>query len=241
MSGARRRAVATAIALATVLALRLLLPDAAERRDRGAFLLLALGYGHQLGALVAGLRRGVGVEGLLRFAALGTVVAAAAALLPLGPLACILIALALWHVFENGAAMARAPGRGRLPPLVRSPAALRPIVLALGATVAVLLAPGAITRSAVAAGVPPGLAVWSVEDLVGLLLLQHVLDWGLFAAREGRRRFVLLVHALPLGAAAGAALLMPAALDALASPALYLLASVAHALHTALERGVAAR
>ena len=231
---------ATGIVLATVVLLRAAFPDAAVRREWSAVVLLSLGYGHQLGALAAGFRRGAGRRALLTLAAIGSGFATLLALLPPAPLVALLTAIAVWHVFENERAMARIGGRAassRLPALALAGAA-QTALLALAATFAVLAAPSEIARIALGIGLPPAFAVWTWEDLIGLLLFHHVVSWALFAARAGRRRSVAASHIVPLVAAAASVLVWPATVGWLASPLPYLMTSVAHAIHTALERGV---
>ena len=83
--------------------------------------------------------------------------------------------------------------------------------------------------------------------MIAALLLYHTACWlgrGLRAPAllgvggAPRCAAILLVHALPLCALAGARELAPLAFAWAVSPPIYLLLSAAHAVHTCLERGL---
>lgn len=233
MSARGRRAAALGIVLATLVGLRLLVPDPALRRESMLLVMIPLGYGHVLGALFLGkgwARRvrgfggsAIGVVGLLWMP-----VAAV-------PLALVLAALAVWHVVENDCA---DTGSGRLPPL---PGSLRPHLgplLASACLVGVAAATPWLTHPALRLGVPHGFAAWTAEEVLAAVLYYHVVAWVLRAARPGRTLPLLAFHAVPLVLAVASALVWPAAHALATAPLPYLVSSVAHALHTSWERGL---
>jgi hypothetical protein len=240
---ARLRLGALAFVAALVLALRALAPDPGMRRASLLLVALGLGYGHQLGALRFARRRRPALAWLLLVVTTSTAALAFALALASGAAAWLLAGLALlaaWHVLENDLAFGRAtPGTRRLPPLGRRP---WPHLFTLAASAAVvalaLLAPGSAVAW-VGVGVPAWLAVWTPEEVIAVLLLYHSAAWlgRALAPSCGARAPILLVHALPLLALAGASALAPVAYAWVASPPAYLFLSAAHAVHTCLERG----
>jgi hypothetical protein len=239
------RAGSLACVAALWLGVRALVPDPAAQRDALLVVALGLGYGHQLGALLFGRWRRRPASGRLLLCAtllslccaFGLALASIPSVLLLPPLAL----LAAWHVLENEVAIARfaAPGV-RLPPL---PRAARSHLAVLAGALALVLALALATRCApwlAAAGFPVRLLRFGPEEILGALLLHHSLVWlarSLRAAPE-RRLAILAIHALPV---LGLGLVLahgPAALAFVASPALYLSLSAAHALHTSFERGL---
>ena len=239
---ARLRLGALAFVAALVLAVRTLAPDPGMRRASLLLVALGLGYGHQLGALRFARRRSKLESLLLGVTTLTTALACALALAS-GAAAWVLLGLAwlgAWHVLENDVALGRASTRSRrLPPLARSPWPHVATVTASAAVVGLaVLAPGSAARG-VDLGVPAWLAVWTPEEVIAVLLLYHSVTWlgRALAPSRGARSSILLMHALPLLALAGADALAPAAFAWVASPPAYLFLSAAHAVHTCCERG----
>lgn len=244
------RAGSLAAVAALLLAVRASVPGPDAQRQLFQVVASGLGYGHLLGALLLGRRRR-GLHGRVLLAV--TLLTAGVAFGPLlvtslGPALLVpFAALAVWHVLENEHALAQAgPGSLRLPPLPRS--AGTHVRAALGALALVLLLL-LVSRYApwlVRAGAPLWLVRWSPDEVIAALLLHHTLVWlgrGLFeagaAARiRGGRTAVLAVHALPPLALFALGAVDPAAFFFVASPALYLFFSAAHAVHTSIERGL---
>jgi hypothetical protein len=234
LNGRGRRAVALWVVLASLVVLRLLVPEPALRREAMLLVMIPLGYGHVLGALCMGKGRArrvgrfggaaIGVIGLL-----WTPVGAA-------PLTLLLAAFAVWHVVENDFADV---GAGRLPPL---PGCLRrqlgPLLVS-ACLVAVAAVTPWLTHPALRVGVPHGFAAWTAEEVFAAVLYYHVVAFALRAARPGHRFPVFAFHAVPLVLALAGALVWPTAHVLATAPLPYLVSSVAHALHTAWERGVA--
>lgn len=236
MTPRARRVAALGIVLAALAALRWLVPDPAARREWTLLVAIPLGYGHVLGALWFGRGRarrlggfclGVGVVCLVLLAGAGVV-----------PTALFFAALAVWHVLENEI----APGdAGRLPCFSRSPRAHPAPLLGSAALVGTAVATPWLTRPALQLGLPVALAAWTAEEVFVAVLSYHVVAWALRAARRDRFAAVAAVHAVPLILAVACAVAWPAAHAAATAPLPYLLTSVAHALHTSWERGLAPR
>jgi hypothetical protein len=243
VSSRARRAAALAIVVAALAALRALVPDPAQRRDAMLLAMIPLGYGHVLGAVWFGARRGRRLRELASFAAAAIVAVGLAGAVPGAtiPLAVALAAAAIWHGLENEVAIGAVGRGGRLPALPRAP---RGHVVPLAATataIGVGIATPWLAAPALRAGLPVPLAVWTAEEVFAALLLHHVVSWGLHAARPGRVRAVVALHALPLAVGAGGAAMWPAAHAVATAPLPYLVVAVAHALHTAWQRGLAPR
>jgi hypothetical protein len=94
----------------------------------------------------------------------------------------------------------------------------------------------------------------SLDELTAAFLLYHTISWLLFFEDRARslqqqsaseavrlRRRVLAFHLLPVPFNAALYLSLPVAYGYVAAPALYLLASALHAIHTAWVRGLEAR
>jgi hypothetical protein len=127
----RYRAAAAGVVAACLGALRALFPDASQREEMQYLLVLPVGYGHLLGALVSSRRRlshfalqderalfavFVGTSVLTAFAAY------AWALGVLGPVFLLpLFAVFTWHTLENDLALGRSCAAGRIGPLPRDP------------------------------------------------------------------------------------------------------------------------
>ena len=249
-----RLRVATLFGVAAlVLAIRALAPDPGMRRAALLLAALGVGYGHQLGAFAFARRRARSALDRLMLAttalSIGLAFAWALASAAAPWLLVSLAALAAWHVIENDVALARAaPGRMRLPPLSRGVWPHLAAFTAAAAVVATALAAPGLAPSLVARGAPVWLAAWTPEEVIAVLLLHHSAVWGVrgWQARAeagpafvpGHRASILLLHALPLVALAGAHELAPAAFAWALSPPIYLLLSTAHAIHTCVERGL---
>lgn len=247
----RLRLPVLALVTALVLVLRALAPDPGMRRASLLLVALGLGYGHQLGALHFARRR---QRAALEWALLGATALSAAVAFALGlasdaaPWLLLALAwLAAWHVLENDLALSRgSAGSLRLPPLARR---LAPHLAAAGAAALVVGAALGAPRAApslVGAGIPSWLAVWTPEEVIAALLLYHSATWlgrGLVTPSRtqpgwtAHRSAILIVHALPLLALAGARELAPVFYAWVVSPPIYLFLSAAHACHTCLERG----
>lgn len=249
--GAARVRLASLAVVAAWLALaRLLVPDPAGRAGLHYTVVVALGYGHLLGATRAG--RGAGPGGglaawlaLLLVASFAPLYALAAGRWP--GLVVAGLALAVWHAVENDLALPEAlRGGARLGPLPRRPGAQLPALAlaALAGLAAALALAGALP-------VPFG-------DLFAVAILHHLVSWLLVVearrralARSdpeaGRRlaRRLAALHAFP-ALAAGALAAAPDApvarvLGPLFSPSLYLYFSTAHVAATACARGLGPR
>jgi membrane protease YdiL (CAAX protease family) len=236
MSIGRRPRFAAALAVAFFLALtHAAFPDGAERAPAQYALVITLGYGHLLGAALPAFRRSV-ARGTLacawRLCAAATAFALyASAVAAWPPLVLGLVALSVWHIAENDAAMAR---------VLRAGGALR------------RLPPGAAGHALpfAAAALVLGLARWALPDpgrfgdVFSGVTLYHLVAWLAFArARGASTARLAALHAGP-ALACGALWLAPepgaAALRALAfSPAIYLFWSALHVLQTARARAVA--
>jgi hypothetical protein len=237
---------------ALVLAIRALAPDPGLRRATLLLAALGVGYGHQLGALLFARRRArSGLDRLLLVTttlSLGLALALGLASAAAPWLLVALAWLAAWHVIENDVALSRAtPSRTGLPPLSR--AAWRHLVAfaAAAAVVAIALAAPGLAPSLVARGAPVWLAAWTPEEAIAVLLLHHSATWLVrgwqaraqdLAPDAGHRASILLLHAFPLIALAGAHELAPVAFAWALSPPIYLFLSTAHAIHTCIERGL---
>jgi hypothetical protein len=237
------RVRALALVLLLALAIRTFEPDPGARRAALLLVALGLGYGHQLGAWWFGRKRKrTGLERALRVCTLATVSVGFA--LAFGsvayPAMVVLAGLAAWHVFENDRALAHAsPARVGLPPLPRRLSAHAPVLLATVVAVAVALGAPRVAPALVGAGLAAELAVWTPEEVIGLLLLYHVL---VFAGRSlqiaPHRARIAAIHGLPVLVLLAAHGFSPAAYAWIASPILYLLASALHAVATSLDRGL---
>jgi hypothetical protein len=242
------RAGSLALVAALALGVRASVPADAQRQ-LFQVVVSGLGYGHLLGALLLGRRRHGLRDRMLLAVTLWTAGVAAGPWLvtSVGPALLIpFAALAVWHVLENDRALGRADtGSLRLPPLPRGAGTQLRMALGALALVLLLLLVSRYAPWLVRAGAPLWLVRWSPDEVVGALLLHHTLVWlgrGLFEAGSARlrggRAAVLAVHALPLLALAAIGAADPAAFFFVASPALYLFLSAAHAIHTSVERGL---
>jgi hypothetical protein len=206
------------------------LPDAQERSWHQYVCVIALGYGHLLGAALGSLRGGASPLAL-GFA--GATLASAFALYLEGVaawpgLAFALLALSVWHFTENDAALARALATG---------AALGPLPRGARAHALPVATAAALVGAALAASPDAGL----LGDLFSAATLFHLVGWLVFLlARGASRARLLALHAPPLALCAwlfAAPAEAPAALREWAfSPAIYLFWASLHVAHTALAR-----
>jgi hypothetical protein len=228
-----------------------------------ALVALPLGYGHLLGALLFARRRRASrrsLAGSLLTAlallnllaaylwALRTPGLAAAALAPM-------LLVSAWHIAENDLALARAGREGlRLGPVPRAagPHGVAAVWAAAIGLLALTTPAGAhLSMQALGRLTLPVQHALSLEEIASAVLLYHAVAWVVFFERRARalprapawrlRRRLLLLHALPLAASAASFVCLPGLHAWLASPALYLFASVLHAFHTAAARGLAPR
>ena len=204
-------------------------PDAIERSTAQYRFVIALGYGHLLGAALGGWRPrtlglGTAFAGVT-VAALFALYVPAVAAWP--GLAFVLLALSVWHFTENDVALARALGSGgALGPLPRDK---KTHALAVG--VAAVVVGGALA-------VAPDAGL--LGDLFSAATLFHLVGWLVFLLARGASRLRLLVlHAPPL-ALCGVLLAAPAEAAPLRewafSPPIYLFWASLHVVHTLLAR-----
>ncbi len=248
---ARHRLAAAAGAVAFVGAGHVLAPEP-DRREAWTYLVaLPLGYGHLIGAALAardsrpGSRLRSGLVALVWLALFAAYTRALQSPLLTGLLAAPMLVVSAWHIVENDLALARVPRADLgLPALRWSPAELARV-----AAVTLLLAAAALTTpsgrqwSLLWLGwAAPALRGPTLADLAGAVLLYHALSFLAFVGarlrRIGRRRrrILLLSHALPCALNPLLYFWMDALHALVASPALYLFWSFAHALGTAVRR-----
>jgi len=236
MSIVRRPRFVAALAVAVFLALtHAVFPDGAARAPAQYALVITLGYGHLIGAALPAFRR-VAARGALacawRLCAAATALALyAAAVAAWPPLVLALVALSVWHIAENDAAMARVLRAGgalcRLPPGAAGHA-LPLFCAALVLALALSALPDA----------------GRFGDVFSAVTLYHLVAWLAFASARGASAARLVVlHAGP-ALACGGLWLAPepaaAALRAVAfSPGIYLFWSALHVLQTARGRAAA--
>ncbi len=248
----RRLVAAVAVGL-YLLGLHLATRDPAERELWAYLLSLPLGYAHLLGALMVGRRRRphalraglfAGLTLLLLFGIYAQLLRDP--LLRPWVLAPLLL-LSAWHIVENDLALARRRA-GEPLGFAHRPGELAAIALLTSMlAVAGLATPDGREWSLWWAGrALPALGPLGFADLAGAVLLYHAFTW-LHASVErarsqrGRARRQRLASLLSLHAGCLAAnALLYACADALhavvASPAVYLFLSAAHAVQTAAAR-----
>jgi hypothetical protein len=231
MSIARSPRLVAALAAAAFVALtHAAFPAGAERAPVQYALVITLGYGHLIGAALPAFRRAA-AAGALRCAwrlcaAASALAAWAAAVAAWPPLVLGLVALSVWHIAENDAAMARASLR-----VLPRGAGGRALPLACAALV-LALAHRALPD--------PG----RFGDVFSAVTLYHLVAWIVFARARGASPLRLAaLHAGP-AAVCGALWLAPepgvAPLRAIAfSPGLYLFWSALHVVQTARARAPA--
>ncbi len=259
MASGHRLRSATSV-LAFLVLVRWASDDAQGRIAWLHFLALPLGYGHLVGG--AWLARGR----IRRFAFPGLSPALFAALLAvtlanllaayvwalrrpaLEPALTVpLLLLAAWHIVENDLALADAARSGLPPGGLRTAARHHLVALAftllLGGA-ALCTADGAREAERWFGQRPPAHGLFDLTELVAGVLMYHTVSW-LFhlwsRPPRGRslpafRRWLLLLHALPLALGAALYVLAPPLHAWLADPMLYLFWSVLHAVQTAWAR-----
>jgi hypothetical protein len=240
----------------------LALPDPAARSAVQYPFVIALGYGHLIGAAWFSARRmaarvpsGVppALAALLAAAGGALLLALYLRVLAGGATAALLflalLAVSAWHVVENDLALAS----GTIGPLPRG---LRRHALALGVT-GLVVALAAATLGLPVAGARAALAARGIAfgDVFSAVTLHHLLAFlALFGermraadprARRALARRLLLAHGPP-ALACGALLVAPGGqLETLRelvfSPAIYLFWSVLHVAQTGVARGLAPR
>lgn len=236
MSLVRRPRFAAALAVAVFLVLtHAAFPDGAARAEAQYALVITLGYGHLLGAALPACRRAVARGALAcawRLCAAATAFALyAASVAAWPPLVLGLVALSVWHIAENDAAMAH---------VLRAGGALRRLPPGAAGHALPLVSTALVLMLAHRALPDPG----RFGDVFSAVTLYHLVAWIAFASARGTSAARLAaLHAGP-ACACGALWLAPdagaAALRALAlSPGIYLFWSALHALHTARARAAA--
>jgi hypothetical protein len=237
MSPLAFRLVTLGTVVAFLLATHAAMPGAEERSYHQYLIVIAVGYGHLLGAAHGALRGSV--RSPLAAVFIGTTVAVAFVLYLEGVaawpgLAFALLALSVWHFAENDLALGRALASG---------AALGPLPRGARAHAAPLAVTGIVIAAALAAAPDAGL----LGDVFSAATLFHLVGWLTFLVARGTSRARLLaLHAPPLALCAWLFASPAEATETLRewtfSPALYLFWASLHVLHTALaRRAVAAR
>jgi hypothetical protein len=230
MSPLAFRLVTLGVVFVFLVATHAALPEAEQRSHAQYLLVIALGYGHLLGAAGGVLRAAVRAP---LAAAFGAASVASAFVLYLEGVAAwpgvpfALLALSVWHFAENDRALARALASGRalgaLPRGARAQAA-----------------PLAVTATVIAGALAAAPDAGRLGDVFSAATLFHLVGWLAFLlARGARVSRLLALHAPPLALCAwlAAAPAAPALLREWAfSPPLYLFWASLHVLHTALAR-----
>jgi hypothetical protein len=213
------------------------IPGAEERTQRQYLFVIALGYGHLIGAALGTRRPGARSRLALGFA--GVTLATAFALYLEGVaawpgLAFALLALSVWHFTENDVALARALATGTAPGPLPRRAREHAVPIAAAA---------ALVGAALALSPDAGL----LGDLFSAATLFHLVGWLVFlVARGASRARLLALHAPPLALCAWLSASPAEALAPLRewafSPPIYLFWASLHVAHTALaRRGAPAR
>lgn len=236
MAPHQQRLLTAALVAAFLAASHLTFPAGGARAHAQVLFVTTLGYGHLIGAAVRPRRLNGGAGRLARSLALVTIatglVLYTAAVSTWPALVYFWLALSVWHIVENDAAMAGALRAGRsLAPLARS-ARAQAVSLGLAATI--------------------GLAAFAVShdtglfaDLFSAVTLYHLIGWLVFLRARGTSAARLAALHAPAFALAGLLVVGPAGAEPLLrdwvfSPALYLYWSSLHVAHTIWLRGVAA-
>jgi hypothetical protein len=208
------------------------IPGAEARAQAQYRCVIALGYGHLLGAALGSLRRGLASPLGLGFAA--ATLASAFALYLAGVaawpgLAFALLALSVWHFTENDAALARALAAGADAP--------GPLPRRAREHAPALAAAAAVVAAALGASPDPG----RLGDVFAAATLFHLVGWLVFLLARGASPLRLLaLHAPPLALCAWLSASPGPALAPLRewafSPAIYLFWASLHVAHTARAR-----
>lgn len=213
------------------------IPGAEERAWCQYRFVIALGYGHLIGAALGSRRPGRASPLALGFA--GATLASGFALYLEGVaawpgLAFALLALSVWHFTENDVALARALAAGTAP---------GPLPRRAREQAGPIAAAAAVVGSALAVSPDAGL----LGDLFSAATLFHLVGWLVFlVARGASRTGLLALHAPPLVLCAWLSSSPAGPLAALRewafSPAIYLFWASLHVAHTAFaRRGAPAR
>ena len=199
MSPLAFRLLTSGIVVAFLVVTHVALPDAEVRAQRQYQFVIALGYGHLLGAALGPLRAGARSPLAAAFAAAS--IATAFALYVEGVaawpgLTFVLLALSVWHFTENDAALARALESGdALGGLPRNARAHRaPVLLA-----------GTLVAAALAVSPNPGL----LGDLFSASTLFHLVGWLVFLVVRGVSSVRLVALHAPAARALRAARRIP--------------------------------
>lgn len=268
-SGSVQRLLCLAVSAGIVLLFRRGGATPADAEARLVLFVLSLGYGHLIGAAVAGRRRASAwipdraPRVLVALFTLASVVCAFVAyqiaLARAPEVVWGLLAVATWHTVENDLAMhAPAAGSLGLPPVSRS---LAEHARALGITAVLLVGfqaalsteGGAVPPLAPVGGSAPALPNAGFTDLFATVTLYHLLAWLGWALRRVRGaplpvrrstgRLLAVVHAPALAAglcvAAGPSELALGLRRVLFSPDLYLFWSSLHVVQTLAIRRLA--
>jgi hypothetical protein len=207
------------------------IPGAEERAWRQYRFVIALGYGHLIGAALGSLRPGRASPLALGFAGATLTTGFALYLESVAAwpgLAFALLALSVWHFTENDVALARAlaarTAPGPLPRRAREHAGS-------------IAAAAAVVGAALAVSPETGL----LGDLFSAATLFHLVGWLVFLiARGASRARLLALHAPPLALCVWLSSSSGEALAALRewafSPAIYLFWASLHVAHTAFAR-----
>jgi hypothetical protein len=230
LSPLRFRLVTCGVVAALVAASHLALPEPTARSEAQLLFVLALGYGHLLGAVFGGSRgvRFPGLVGAFGWASAATgLVLYREALVAWPGVAVLLLALSVWHFTENDVALAAALRTGR---------ALGPLPWSLRAQALPVAAAAAVVAVAAAAWPDSG----RLGDLFAVTTLFHLIGWLVFLAVRGTRPGRLLALHAPGFALAGALLAVPGAApwlrEWLFAPALYLYWASLHVVQTLVRR-----
>lgn len=240
----RNRALSAAAVIALVAAFRAAEPDPQARATALYLTVIALGYGHLVGAAWFARRRIGSLAPRVLGGALGAAFVASAlgvallvyleAALHSSLLLVPLLALSVWHAFENDLVLPALYEAGRVPPLPRSrrhhaaAAALSLVAIALFA--------------ASLGGHGPLLPA----EIFALWTLYHVVSWLVLSLERGRPRVRAAVVAVHVLSAAPCAALLLAPLPwehplrvALFAPSVYLFWASLHVAQTLWVRGLA--
>lgn len=234
MSPLAFRAVTLSLVAAFLVASHLAVREPAARAEAQYRFVIALGYGHLIGAALGAGRPRVRAPLDLAFAAVTLATAFGLYLEGMAAwpgLAFALLALSVWHFTENDAALAGALATG---------GPLRPLPRGARAHARPLAAAAVLVAAALAVSPDPGL----LGDLFAAATLFHLLGWLVFLlARGASRTRLLALHLPPLALCAwlfsspGGSLALLRELAS--SPAIYLFWASLHVAHTARARGIA--
>lgn len=238
----RNRCVSAAVVLALVGGVRAAEPDPEARATALYVTVIALGYGHLIGGAWFARRRIVGAAPR----ALGSLLGAAFVASAVGVVLLVylevalrsslwlvpLLALSVWHAFENDLALPASYAAGRVPPVPRS---RRHHVGAAVLSLVAIIAFAAAQDERVPLQPAEVFALWT---------LYHVVSWLVLSLERGRARAgVVAVHALS-AAVCGGLLVAPVAWEhplrvAVFAPSIYLFWASLHVAQTLWVRGLA--